>query len=326
MSVRLEGAYPKITVCISTYNRANLIERAINMVLSQTYSDFELIVVNDGSVDETSMILEQLAHKDSRIKLISNEENFGLSFSRNKAIEWGVGSWFTFVDDDDLWDSNYLELMYSAAIHTGSDCVFGGFYKNGRSYVYSSNLTSLKDVLIAGYTPPVGSQFYKLSMLKAIGGYNNKIRSGVDHDLWIRLASSADCKVVMLARSIVTPDGVHDDSRIKLTKNPQSRISGINLSLSEWKADLIRIAGCEYYYHFRKEYIYYLQYRFVNCFIKTRDVSIIKALLSEDLTRKRWVNFLFRYLGSAFKAVSKRNILNYEGNCIIEPLFEHFPN
>ena len=84
---------PKISVLMSVYNSAAFLEEAVDSILSQAFSDFEFIIVNDGSTDESGDILTSLAEKDKRIQLIQNEENIGLTRSLNKGLVQAKGEY-----------------------------------------------------------------------------------------------------------------------------------------------------------------------------------------------------------------------------------------
>src|SRR3972149_7654217 len=95
---------PRISVIIPTYNRANFLTEAINSVLSQTYRNFELIVVNDGSQDNTEEILKKYVGK---IKYFYQENN-GVSSARNKGIDNSEGEFLCFLVSDDFWEKRKL--------------------------------------------------------------------------------------------------------------------------------------------------------------------------------------------------------------------------
>lgn len=101
---------PEISVILPTYNRESLLSFSIGAILNQTISDFELIIVNDGSQDHTSEIIDQYARQDSRIVVV-NKPNGGLGSARNAGIERARGIYITFIDDDDSIVPNYLELL-----------------------------------------------------------------------------------------------------------------------------------------------------------------------------------------------------------------------
>lgn len=102
-----------VSVIVPAYNSAKSIERTIKSVLSQTFSDFELIVINDGSSDETGIVLEkiQMSTGDPRIRLLPSLPNSGVSVSRNRGIREARGDWIAFLDADDTYARTFLETM-----------------------------------------------------------------------------------------------------------------------------------------------------------------------------------------------------------------------
>ena len=101
---------PKISVIIPTYNRSSLLKQAIDSVLQQTFNDFEVIVVDDGSTDDTRDVIKQIG--DERIRYFY-KDNGGASSARNLGLIKAQGEYISFLDSDDLWPENYLEIMVS---------------------------------------------------------------------------------------------------------------------------------------------------------------------------------------------------------------------
>ena len=100
---------PKVSVLLPTYNGARFITKAIESVLKQSFNDFELIVINDGSSDYTPKIVEEFVHKDSRVVFAKNGENLGIQKTLNKGLGLAKGEYIARVDDDDEWvDRNKL--------------------------------------------------------------------------------------------------------------------------------------------------------------------------------------------------------------------------
>lgn len=93
--------YPLVSVYIPTYNRLNLLKRAVNSVLAQDYLNIELLIVDDGSKDGTADYLKRLSLLDERVKFLLNEKNYGACICRNKAIDISSGELITGLDDDD---------------------------------------------------------------------------------------------------------------------------------------------------------------------------------------------------------------------------------
>ena len=100
---------PTGSVIIPTYNRARMVDRAIQSVLSQTYQDFEIIVVDDASTDNTQEVVKECMFRDKRVRYIKHEKNKGGSAARNTGIKNEHGEYVGFLDSDDEWLPTKLE-------------------------------------------------------------------------------------------------------------------------------------------------------------------------------------------------------------------------
>ena len=100
-----------ISVIIPTFNRSTTIMRAINSVKAQTYAHIELIIVDDGSTDDTARIIA--ADRDKRIVYLENPSNRGISYSRNIGVSISSGNYIAFLDSDDAWHPDKLQMQYS---------------------------------------------------------------------------------------------------------------------------------------------------------------------------------------------------------------------
>lgn len=131
-----------VSIVVPAYNVGNEIEDCIHSVQQQTYLHWELIVVNDGSKDNTRAIVEELAKNDTRIRLI-NQNNSGVSSARNTGIRESVGALLTFLDGDDMWEPTFLEDMLHAKetfqvemVYCGYSHLYSGGIKRGFRYPY----------------------------------------------------------------------------------------------------------------------------------------------------------------------------------------------
>lgn len=114
------------SIIIPTYNRANLIKRCLDSVLNQTYSNWEAIVVDNYSEDDTEKIVESL--NDSRLQFVKIHNYGVIAVSRNKGIDLAEGDWICFLDSDDVWYPNKLEMMLPYL--DNYDLIYHGFRKN----------------------------------------------------------------------------------------------------------------------------------------------------------------------------------------------------
>lgn len=115
---------PLVSVIMPAYNAENYIKEAIDSVLAQTISDWELLVIDDRSGDHTKEIVLSFAEKDSRIRLLSNEKNMGAAGSRNRGLDLCCGQYVAMLDSDDYWEPVMLERMVACAEKTGADIVY----------------------------------------------------------------------------------------------------------------------------------------------------------------------------------------------------------
>ena len=115
-----------ISIIMAAYNAEKTIEQAINSVLNQTYPNFELLVVNDCSTDKTAALVEAVAKKDNRVRLISNKKNSGVSYTRKHGLEEASGEWVAILDSDDAWAPEKLEKQINLQKKTNADLLFTG--------------------------------------------------------------------------------------------------------------------------------------------------------------------------------------------------------
>ena len=141
----------QVSIIIPVYNVENYLRSCLDSVLSQTYKDFEVLMVNDGSTDSSGAICQEFAERDSRFHYFE-KENGGLSDARNYGLDRAKGHYITFLDSDDFLFEDYLENLYHASRLSDSDITIGGYCRFGDSNFYfyndrfkSDSLVSLKD-------------------------------------------------------------------------------------------------------------------------------------------------------------------------------------
>lgn len=116
-----------ISVIITAYNVQDFIQDAVRSVLRQTFKDVEIVVVCDKPTDETEILVDEIASKDSRIRVIKNERNVGAGMARKVGIEAANGQYVMFLDGDDYYDNEtFLQDLYDCAVNTGAQIVSGG--------------------------------------------------------------------------------------------------------------------------------------------------------------------------------------------------------
>ena len=116
----------RVSIIMAAYNAELTIGQAIESVIAQTFSDWELLVVNDCSSDRTEEIVDQYVKREDRIRLICNAENSGVSISRKRGMEAASGEWIAVLDSDDVWTSDKLEKQLALAEAKRAELIFTG--------------------------------------------------------------------------------------------------------------------------------------------------------------------------------------------------------
>ncbi len=122
----MSGKPACVSIIMAAYNAEKTIATAIKSVLAQNFTDWELLVINDCSKDNTSSVVRDFTEKDDRIQLLENEVNSGVSLSRKRGMEAARGEWIAVLDSDDVWAPDKLEKQIALADGTGAKLVFTG--------------------------------------------------------------------------------------------------------------------------------------------------------------------------------------------------------
>lgn len=187
---------PLVSIILPTHNRAKYIKKAIESVLSQTYKDFEFIIIDDGSTDETPEIISEYRRNDPRIKILTNKSNLGLVKSLNKGIRNAQGKYIARIDDDDFWCDSQKLKKQTAFLEANPDYVLvgGGVIKineEGQEIVRLMLPQQDKNIrrAILQNNPFVHSSVvFRKEVWDKAGEYNEGLASSnaEDWDLWMR--------------------------------------------------------------------------------------------------------------------------------------------
>lgn len=207
-----------VTIYIPTFNRINLLQRAINSVLNQTYKNIELIVVDDCSTDGTVDYLKDISKKDPRVRYFLKEKNSGACVSRNIAINNAKGEFITGLDDDDYFTEKRIESFINFWSYKKKNTIaLSALYavKNHNKLNYGKNLFKNKiikynDMFLSN---KVGNQiFIETSVLKEIGGFDEGLKCWQDLECWLRVLQRGNIEKVIQHSYII--DISHDKPRI----------------------------------------------------------------------------------------------------------------
>ena len=192
-----------ISVVIPTHNRSDLLPRAIKSVQNQTYTDIEIIVVSDGSTDETKEIVTNMSEQDARIKFIEYYPAKGGNTARNTGIEASKGEYVAFLDDDDEWKNEKLEKQISVMksdksiglVYTGVHIIY---VNEGVSYNSKARDEGdlSKKILLDNYIGTTSTVMVKKELFEKTGMFDINLRALQDFDLWIRMCQNCRIGVV----------------------------------------------------------------------------------------------------------------------------------
>lgn len=202
---------PRFSVIMPLYNKAPYVRKAVESVVEQTFEDWELIVVDNGSTDGSSEIVIEFT--DPRIRIIRLEKNVGPGAARNKGVEESASPWICFLDADDWWEPTFLEEM-SGLIERHPDAgIYGtGYYivKNGKKQIapigvdkdFTEGDINYCQVYAKTLCMPLTSISVCIprAVFNEIGGFPTNIRLGEDFLLWIHIALKD--KVVLLNKPL----------------------------------------------------------------------------------------------------------------------------
>lgn len=167
------------SVIVPAYNNKQKIERAIKSVLNQTISNWELIIVDDGSTDATHEVVHSYL-KDSRIKYVK-QENQGVTVARNTGVQNAVGEFFTFLDSDDEVEANWLQ-DFNDLKKSGTAYISCGYVMEGKKYFpkVKQNISEIK------YSSLAGTFALKKSVYNSIGGYDFNLKQSENYEMTAR--------------------------------------------------------------------------------------------------------------------------------------------
>lgn len=231
---------PQFSIIIPLYNKENFIENTLKSVLQQSFTDYEVLIINDGSTDASETKI--LAFKDARIQYF-NKKNEGVSEARNYGIERAKSEYITFLDADDYWYPNFLQEMFLNIEKFPEQKVFAAAIEieNPKNVIASSySIPKSTECVVVNYFEASYQEgiiftscavFHK-SVFEAIGGFDPKIKSGQDTDLWIRigLVYPVVFSFKILTRYIYDPNSLSKKSDILHQKLDFSKFTEVEKS------------------------------------------------------------------------------------------------
>lgn len=202
---------PKISVVMSVYDGEKYLREAIDSILNQTFTDFEFIIVNDGSTDSSLEIIQ--SYHDDRIRAINNKINIGLTKSLNNAIREARGEYIARQDADDISLPNrFEEQIKYLAEHPEVALLGTGIYmidNGGKILGKRIALANPSKSLLKSNQFNHGSTMFRREVIAELGGYNELFTYGQDYELWLRMAT---CHEVKNLRQVLYKLRFHDET------------------------------------------------------------------------------------------------------------------
>ena len=271
---------PKISVIVPTYNTEQYLPRCIDSILAQTFTDFELILVNDGSSDNSGKICDKYAQKDSRI-IVIHKKNGGVSSARNKGLDIAKGEYITFVDSDDWIDADYINQFIQEKVDF-QICGYHQLITNTSSFkpdktriLYSNEIpTSFDNEFYKLYCRGILSKCFKKEIIdKHQISFNNKLRIGED-TLFI-LQFLCHCKSVRFISSYgYNYAFIYETNKYKLSVIEYYRhIATLNMAVNE--------CNKAFKQHFVKSKRWLNRYFYCECLIHPLKCSSLKICIEQ---------------------------------------------
>lgn len=307
-----EGYMKKVSIIVPVYNNEKYVEKCITSILSQTYPNIEIIVINDGSTDFSEAILNQYQGK---ITLI-NQENHGVSYSRNIGLKKATGDYVMFVDGDDWIDTNMVESLYQASNHGTIDVVRCGYVREyptkEEPFIITKQIKKImgnKESIYQGFIKDYrfAASYCQLIRKNCINAlFNETIQVGEDYLFNLDLYTNASTFVLL------------PDTYYHYLYNPNSATTVVNKAKIEKRCqDVFTVYGSLYSYLEKwnindKKNRKKVSYRV----LKELNMKLIACFQTNIITKKEQKELLSIYLRHPLLIVAKQklsilNILKY---------------
>ncbi len=247
---------PLVSVIVPTYNRADMVKRAIQSILDQSFDNYEILIIDDASTDNTEETIKKM--DNDKIVYVGLEKNVGQCRARNIGIRKAKGKYIGFLDSDDEWMPTKLEKQLRifnqtddpdlGAVYTGyleideikkKHAVKNGNFRKGKLY---------KDFL-SGFCPATPTMFLvKKEALDKVEGFDENLPTFVDYDLWLRIAKlnySFDYVPEPLIRK-------YEHQGHQMAKDINKRLAGLDILFDKWGEQMLQVSGKKSFHKFRK--------------------------------------------------------------------------
>jgi glycosyltransferase involved in cell wall biosynthesis len=285
---------PKVSVVIPTYNRARYLKRAIQSILDQTFQDFEIIVVDDGSTDETPETVK--AFQDARIGYFRHDTNRQEARARNTGVRNSVGEYIAFLDDDDTWLPQKLAMqvnlldkspskvgaVYCSALQVDGETGRVLFQWNAKK---RGNI--FRDLSEQNWIGIPSNIILRRQCFDTLGLFDEQIEFGLDYDMWVRVAKAYEFD--FLSEPLVLRSAYHK----RLSTNYKLVLKGTESMLRKY-ADYFSLNKRAYSYRLLAMGVLYCY----NGQVRTARATFLKAIRLNPLEIRNYYNLALSLLGA----------------------------
>lgn len=195
--IELLTTMPKISILIATYNRANLLSGAIESVCKQTFQDWEMIIADDASTDDTMRVIIEWQDREPRIKYVRNESNIGIARNSNSGLWQARGEYIAILDDDDRWiDPEKLQKQVKFLDNNSAYVAIGGgvIVVDGEGHELFRYFKPQTDKKIHNkmlFDNPMANSttMFRKSAAEKVGWYDESLRYATDRDFWLKMGA-----------------------------------------------------------------------------------------------------------------------------------------
>lgn len=237
---------PKASIIIPTYMRPDKLKRAVDSVLSQSFENFEIIIINDGADCD----LPQFC--DDRITILVNKENKGANYSRNRGILFSTGELVAFLDDDDVWHEHKLQrqILSLESLNDDYGMVFTGAtivdsFGNIKQSTEQIQGDISQELLAGEIDIPSVTPLVRRECFAEVGLFDTKLRSSQDMDMWFRIAKNFEVKSI--PEPLVTIFQNHQD---RISEDACRTYQGKSQVLEKHYGDISDVPGLLGHYHY----------------------------------------------------------------------------
>ena len=216
----------RVTVVIPAYNRADTLPRAIRSALNQTYSNLTVIVVDDGSTDNTQAVLARMFPNEPRLDLIRLSSRGGAPRARNLGVEHAKCQYVAFLDSDDEWHTDKIECQVKAiTLNDGAVAAFSWIeHRNQKGVFHVEKIppkVPIGDLFLTNILGTTSSCLVSVDAFSRVGGFDPNLPSCQDWDLWLKLAARGEMVACQEPLTIY-----YHDSAGRISRNINAVVAG----------------------------------------------------------------------------------------------------